>query len=193
MCIRDRLSKDIEDKQRYIYYISNYFRENKERKTATKPRIKVGSVDNENIPKYKRTDGIVVTPNSIYQRFRKMMVENPKLKMIDFSKIDFSGMNLDEVESLVLKYLNELTVNWEILPEEEIESSITKGIRENTKHLTEEEKQIKRERMLDLYIEKKEFFATTNPLFRVKGKETFDGYVGYICLLYTSPSPRDCS
>ena len=34
--------------------------------------------------------------------------------------------------------------------------------------------------MLDLYIEKKEFFATTNPLFRVKGKETFDGYVGYI-------------
>ena len=109
-----------------------------------------------------------------------MMVENPKLKMIDFSKFDFSGMNLDEVESLVLRYLNELTVNWEIIPEEEIESSITKGIRENTKHLTEEEKQIKRERMLDLYIEKKEFFATTNPLFRVKGKETFDGYVGYI-------------
>ena len=178
--INAELSKDIEDKQRYIYYISNYFRENKERKTATHPRIKVGSVDNENIPKYKRTDGIVVTPNSIYQRFRKMMVENPKLKMIDFSKFDFSGMNLDEVESLVLRYLNELTVNWEIIPEEEIESSITKGIRENTKHLTEEEKQIKRERMLDLYIEKKEFFATTNPLFRVKGKETFDGYVGYI-------------
>ena len=66
------------------------------------------------------------------------------------------------------------------LLQEEIESSITKGIRENTKHLTEEEKQIKRERMLDLYIEKKEFFATTNPLFIVKGKETFDGYVGYI-------------
>ena len=178
--INAELSKDIEDKQRYIYYISNYFRENKERKTATHPRIKVGSVDNENVPKHKRTDGIVVTPNSIYQRFRKMMVENPKLKMIDFSKFDFSGMNLDEVESLVLRYLNELTVNWEIIPEEEIESSITKGIRENTKHLTEEEKQIKRERMLDLYIEKKEFFATTNPLFRVKGKETFDGYVGYI-------------
>ena len=29
-------------------------------------------------------------------------------------------------------------------------------------------------------MEKKEFFSTTNPMFRVKGKETFDGYVGYI-------------
>ena len=53
--INAELSKDIEDKQRYIYYISNYFRENKERKIATHPRIKVGSVDNENVPKHKRT------------------------------------------------------------------------------------------------------------------------------------------
>ncbi len=178
--INAEILSDTDSKQRYIYYISNYFRENKERKTSTTPKIRVGSVNNENIPDYKKTDGVIVTPNIIYQKFRKMMVENPNLKMIDFSKFNFEGMNLEEVEDIVIKYLNEISVNWEILPEEELDSSIAKGIREETKHLTEEAKQSKRERMLDLYMEKKEFFATTNPMFRVKGKETFDGYVGYI-------------
>lgn len=108
------------------------------------------------------------------------MVENPNLKMIDFSKFNFQGMNLEEVENIVIKYLNEISVNWEILPEEELDNGIARGIRENTKDLSDEEKQIKREKLLELYMEKKEFFSTTNPMFRVKGKETFDGYVGYI-------------
>ena len=178
--INAEMLSDTDSKQRYIYYISNYFRENKSRKTSTTPEIVVGSVNNENVPDYKKTAGVIVTPNIIYQKFRKMMVENPNLKMIDFSKFNFEGMNLEEVENIVIKYLNEISVNWEILPEEELDDGIARGIRENTKDLSDEEKQIKREKLLELYMEKKEFFSTTNPMFRVKGKETFDGYVGYI-------------
>ena len=29
-------------------------------------------------------------------------------------------------------------------------------------------------------MEKKEFYASTDPFFRIKGKNTFDGYIGFI-------------
>lgn len=66
--INAEVLSDTDSKQRYIYYISNYFRENKERKTSTTPKIRVGSVNNENIPDYKKTDGVIVTPPTLFTR-----------------------------------------------------------------------------------------------------------------------------
>ncbi len=46
--------------------------------------------------------------------------------------------------------------------------------------MSEEERKHTEDRLLNLYIQKKTFFDGTDPYFRIKGKQTFDGYVGYI-------------
>ena len=33
---------------------------------------------------------------------------------------------------------------------------------------------------MDLYVEKKELYGSTDPFFRIRGKDTFEGYVGFI-------------
>lgn len=36
------------------------------------------------------------------------------------------------------------------------------------------------EKLLKLFMTKKQLYESTNPLYRIKGKNTFAGYIGYI-------------
>ena len=41
-------------------------------------------------------------------------------------------------------------------------------------------KENRKQKLLDLYIDKKEFYDSTDPFFRIVGKNTFEGYIGHI-------------
>lgn len=166
-----------EEAQRYLYNVTDYFRENEKRKTATSPRITIGKCKNENVG--IKSNGIVITPKSLYSEYKKMLLEHPELRVVDFSTIDFTGMNLEQAEKYTQKLLSDLEANWELIPASHLKDDFrVSGVRVNV--VSEQEKRRKTARLADLYIEKKEFYDSTNPLCRVVGKNTFSGYVGHI-------------
>ena len=168
---------NISDKQRFIYYVANYFASNKERKTMSSPKIRVGIEENDSL-KVKK-NGIEITPRSLYERYRLFLKEHPEIKIIDLSKINFEGMNLEQAEIFLYEYLKDLQANWDILPEEELDRDIARSI-QKSQTITEEDKLKHQERLMDLLVEKKELYGSTDPFFRIKGKDTFDGYIGFI-------------
>lgn len=156
-----------EDKQRYLFYLTNYFRENVETK-VTRTKIKVNERK--------------VTPISLYERYKRVMVANPELLAVNFSYADFRDMTAEEVEEFIVAYLADLSANWELLPSDDtsIEREIKSIAKRKYRKLSPEEQAQKQERLMNLYMEKKNFYDSTDPYFRIKGKNTFDGYVGYI-------------
>lgn len=171
----------IEEKQRFLYHITNYFLSDENRKTNSDIKVTCGKVDNEQLE--VSLEGYEITPKDLYNRYKNLLKNNPTLHAIDFRNIDFSDMNLSEVEEYMDEFLKELSANWEFIPKEnnDIEKRVLESIRtSSSKIATKEEKQLHQEQLLDLYMAKKEFYDSTDPFFRIKGKNTFDGYVGYI-------------
>ncbi len=156
-----------EDKQRYLFYLTNYFRDNVETQ-VTRTKIKV--------------EGKKVTPISLYERYKRVMVANPDLLAVNFTYSDFRDMSAEEIEEFIVAYLADLSANWELLPSEDasIEKEIKSIAKRKYRKLSPEEQKEKQERLMNLYMEKKKFYDSTDPYFRIKGKNTFDGYVGYI-------------
>ena len=169
----------IEEKQKYLYYLSYYFNEygNKGDVSITIGEIKDGMEKH-------RQKGLIITKKEVHERYNKLLVENPELRIVDFSKEYFNGMTLEQVEAFMSGYLTDLQATWDFLTNtKELDKDVVELIKNNstTKNiLTEEERKAKQDRLLDLYIEKKEVFEKTNPLYRIKGKRTFNGYIGYI-------------
>lgn len=126
--------------------------------------------------------GIIITPKILYELYRKVLIENPNLKIIDFSSFDFTGMNLDEVSAFTNEYLKDLEVNWELLPPDDktFEEDIIRHLKESSKNLKDETKEEHEKRLLELFMKKKNLYDSTNPLFRIMGKNTFNGYIGYV-------------
>ena len=168
----------VSDKQRYVYYIADYFRSDKNRKYSEEPTIRVGVQDNKALG--KKSKGEEISPRDLYSRYRKFLSEHPNIHIFDFSNFDFNGMTLDEVELFLEEYIKELQANWELLPEEELDRDITTVIKRSGKGLTEEEREKYHSHLLDILVEKKELYGSTDPFFRIKGKDTFDGYIGFI-------------
>jgi len=158
---------EVMDKQRYLFYLTNYFKENVETKVV---RVKI------------KLDGKKVTPINLYERYKRVLAANPNLLAINFSQDDFKDMTREEAEEFVAAYLTELSANWELIPKEDttVEKSVRIIAKRQCKELSEEERIKKEERLLNLYVQKKNFYDQTDPYFRIKGKQTFDGYVGYI-------------
>lgn len=156
-----------EGQQRYLFYLTNYFRDNVETK-VTRTKIKLHN--------HK------VTPISLYERYKRVMVANPDLLAVNFSPADFRDMNKGEIEEFITAYLSELAANWELLPSDDtsVERTIRSIAKRQHKELTPEERKKREERLMNLYMQKKKFYDSTDPYFRIKGKNTFDGYVGYI-------------
>lgn len=160
-------SDDVKSKQRYLFYLTNYFRENVETQVT---RVKL------------KLDGTKVTPMTLYQKYQKLLVENPDLLAVNFSYNDFRDMSQNEIEEFIVAYLAELSANWELIPSNDtsVEKSVRSTARRKYRNLTEQERKQKEEKLMHLYMEKKTFYDQTDPYFRIKGKQTFDGYVGYI-------------
>lgn len=160
-------NKENSSKQRYLFYLVNYFKENVETKVT---RVKI------------KLDNKKVTPITLYQRYKKILANNPELLAVNFTYGDFKDMTKEEVEEFVSSYLAELHANWELIPSDDIsiDRTVRSIVKHSTRNMSEEEKRKKEEDLLNLYIQKKTFFDQTDPYFRIKGKQTFDGYVGYI-------------
>lgn len=157
----------VEDKQRYLFYLTNYFKENVETK-----------ITRVNIKLYEKK----VNPIILYQRYKKLLVENPSLLAVNFSYTDFKNMSQEEIEEFITAYLAELSANWELIPNDDasVEKSVRSSIKRNYRNISLEERKQREEKLINLYIQKKNFYDATDPYFRIKGKQTFDGYVGYI-------------
>ena len=171
----------LEEKQRFLYHVTSYFLCDGNRKTDTNLKIQCGNINNNEFKINK--SGYEVTPKNLYDRYKKLLIDNPTLHAIDFRGVDFSNMNLCEVEDYMHQFLNDLSANWELLPKDDrtIEKNVLDSIvKSSSKEENEEKKKLNRERLLDLYMEKKEFYDSSDPFFRIKGKNTFDGYIGYI-------------
>ena len=166
------------DKQRYLYLITTYFNENSKRKTDDKTSIVIGKVENGAIG--LKTKGHIITPKRVYERYKKLVIENPELHVVDFDTIDFSGMSLQQVEEFMIEYMKDLKANWEIIPNSQMKDKLPTYAPKTSSNLSEEEKERRQQKLLDLYIDKKEFYDSTDPFFRIVGKNTFEGYVGHI-------------
>lgn len=159
--------EDVSDKQRYLFYLTNYFRENVETQIT---RVKM------------KLDGCKTTPIILYERYKKLLVDNPDLLAVNFSYHDFKDMKKEEVEEFIVAYLAELSANWELIPSDDtsVEKSVRTIAKRKYRNISEEERKQKEEKLVNLYMQKKKFYDSTDPYFRIKGKQTFDGYVGYI-------------
>lgn len=179
------MAEKVEDdsKQDYLYYISNYFTEHKDL-IDSDLAIVVGNNDMMTLKSVlpKLGKGHVLTPRALYDRYCQLLVDNPNLRAIDFSHLDFNGMNADEVKSFMTEYLKDLSANWEFLPPDDkrYEEEVIKKIKGSGESMSEEERQKHQERLLEMFMEKKELYDSSDPFFRVKGKGTFDGYIGFV-------------
>lgn len=169
---------NLEDKQKCLYYISNYFFEHHDLLDSDLS-IHIGQNCSEYI-NVENKDGFKVTPKSLYLEYRQMLIDNPELRVIDSTSFDFSNMTLEDVNLYMKKYLQDLSATWDFLPPDESNDVLTlQNITTKTKTNPIDEEELKR-RIVDMFMDKKEFYGSTNPMFRVKGKDTFDGYIGYI-------------
>ena len=158
-------------KQRYIYYVSDYYNRDKSRRNDEKNYIEI----NRNGSKKR------ITPASLYKEYCEILKNNPEIKVVDLSKVDFSTMNLKEVEEFVMEFLKDLQANWEIIPETNYNNTVVEHLKGNYSGTTTYNGvKVSEEKLLEMFIDKKEFFASTDPFFRIKGKKTFEGYIGYI-------------
>ena len=186
--LKQAKSVDSASKQNYLYYVSNYFKEHKDYMNSDISLV-VGASDGKIMQRgtfstvnYNISEGKVITPKILYEMYRDILIENPDLKVIDFSHFDFTGMNLDEVSQFMQGYLKDLQVNWELLPPDDktFEKDIIEHITTSTKDLNTETKEQHQKKLLELFMAKKSLYDASNPIFRIKGKKTFDGYVGYV-------------
>ena len=160
------------DKQNYINLVADYFQRNKNIKDNTDLSITIKN--RENYSNYKKE--LTITPSSLYERLKLLLKENPTIKLLNLSDVDFSKMNLFEVQEYIRECLKDLKANWEIIPDCKYDELVD-GPRKKEKYKKYTPSE---EKLLKIFMEKKEFFASTDPFFRIKGKNTFKNYIGYI-------------
>lgn len=161
-----------DNKQKYVYYLANYYKENPDRKNDDTLEIIISEFDGLN-PKKGIKIKEVITPKNIYMKFRQFIINNPSIQLLDFNDVDFSQMSLEEVESFIEEYLKIFKANWEIIPKNFQSECIIRSNHGNNNP-------IDYERLYELFMQKKEFYSSLDPFMCIKGKLTFEGYVGYI-------------
>lgn len=167
------VSSDIETKQKSMYYVSTYMFEHKDdEEDITFDRLVTNINNKAVVQKVSRKD--------LYERFKSILINNPELYNINFDSHIFSDMSIDEIEKLMAEYMKSVKLKWEILPDDDsyiIENIIktsTNGCGTEVKYSS-----AKRD-PAEVFMEKKAFFDSSDPFVKVMGKDTFDGYVGYI-------------
>ena len=182
-------AQDDSTKQAYIYYVVDYFNSDESRKTNNELSINIGVNDGDEelsstdmqigITSLIEGSDIDVTPAWLYEFYCNFLKNNPEVKALNLSDVDFSGMSLEDVDRFMTEYLKDIKANWDILPEDDYDDVMDYDKSSSTK--TDSTKyEVSEERVLEMYVEKKEFYGSTDPIFRIKGKNTFNGYIGFI-------------
>lgn len=165
-------------KQRYLYYVSYYFNNNQD-KINSDLRIEIPELYNDNFG-----EGMLcnqardITPCDLYLRYREFLIKNPKVQIVDFDKKYFEGFDLNDVEEFMNIYFKDLRANWDFFDgtDDSFDQVVISDIVDGDKNRTKSSQ----EHLVELYMAKKEFFDLSDPRYRIKGKKTFNGYIGYI-------------
>lgn len=166
-------------KQRYLFYVSNYLLELGD-EVDSDLEIVVDEFKST-IPGIPSKAGYVVTPKSLKERYKQLLINYPELKTVTLSSYDFSTMSPNEVEEFMNDYLKDLSANWEMIPDgKTLDEAFTNSISRKTREMSEEEKIRYREHLTELYLEKKTFHESSDPVCTLRGLNTFDGYVAYV-------------
>ena len=155
-------------KQRYIHYVYNYFKENESRKTSDSPKIRYSDFD--------------VTPKVLYEIFSNFLKDKPKIRLINLDEMDVSTLNLGEFEEFVANYLKDLSVPFKIIPDDtyDIMLDYTPSASKKEKKENTNDDKVSEEKLLEIFMKKKEFFGSRKTVIRVKGEDEFEGYIGYV-------------
>ena len=167
-------SDNDQDKQIYLYYLSNFFERFKSKINTLRA--------------YDKTNDEIITLNDLYNKYIRFLKDNPNLRIIDFKRGDFSDMNYQEIKEFMDEYLRDISANWDFLPPIKNPNSLSEIIPDEELEKIKEyigkiENPAKRQKALadlELFIKKKMFFDSSDPFYRIKGKNTFSGYFGYI-------------
>lgn len=152
--------------QHYLYYISEYYFENKDLVNTTK-KLYLPSSDK------------IIRIKDMYQEYRQILINNPNLRLVQFRFEDFNGMTMEEVNEFMEEYFNDIEASWEFFEGTKVEDETIIEIVKYYKNQTSiDDNELKK--IVEMFMKKKEFFDKTDPYYRVLGKNTFDGYIGYI-------------
>lgn len=166
-------------KQKYLYYVSNYFYELGD-DINSDLEVTVGKYKSifDSIPDQ---EGYIVTQKTLLDRYKKLLISNPELKTVTLKSVDFSTMTPSEVEEFMSSYLNDLSANWELIPDSRgLDEAFTVNVSKRTIGMSEEEKEKYREHLMNIYLEKKSFHESQDPFCTLQGLGTFDGYIAYV-------------
>lgn len=164
---------DISDKQKFLYYVSSYF---KEHNNMDDDKLKVGIDVSKNDDMYLVSK--TITPKGLYDMYVKFLIENPRAIIVDFDRGSFQGMNFDEVVKFMDEYYKDISVNWDFLMPGD--NSFCNSAINNNDNFSNEDYLDKDVRKRELFMAKKTFYDSTYPSYRIKGKGAFSGYIGFI-------------
>lgn len=173
-CCLTYAKTDLEDKQKYLYYVASYVKDYKDKQKGETLRV-------INVLKKNMTQRETISYEYISREFSDLLIDNPELNFIDFSRDYFSGMTTEEIDLYMKDYLNDVRLNWDFLPpdDETVSKETFKLIQEEGKKHKEIDEEAFKQKLIDLFMEKKSFFDSSNPFCILKGKGAFSGYVGY--------------
>lgn len=161
-------ASDVNQKQIYLYYLSNYF----ERYASKINTLKYYNSNTDKIIKLK----------DLYDDYIQELKQNPNLRIIDFKKEDFSNMTIEESKDFMNEYLKDLHANWKFFDGTNLntDDDFIEELREKIEGITDPDKKANALENLKLFIEKKKYFDSSDPFYRIQGINSFDGYIGYI-------------
>ena len=170
-------STDKETKQKISYFLSAYMFENAEQ-LDDDVVLKCPNIN------YNGEKKDTITKRDVYEGFKRLLITTPELFNVNFDYHIFTDMSQTEIDNLMREYLETLKLKWDIIPSGE-ELPIPKEIletqaKEKQNQTTQQRKQLTKEQIEELFYQKKSFFDSSEPLLRVMGKDTFNGYIGYI-------------
>ena len=157
---------NLEDKQKYLYFLTSYFTENRHWIHSD-----IG---------FKIHDKVVMF-DDLYNSYIDILVENPGLKVINYDRNEFDTFTPEEVEEYMKLEINDAEANWEFLEDGLEEERAARAIYNGIKNIKDPNRKEKtKEELRNLYMEKKELFDQTFNYRTVEGKNTFDGYLAFI-------------
>lgn len=150
-----------------ISYVTNYLKENKDN-LNDEISILLPDTTIDELIKEKN-----ITPRKVYELYQEYLLEHPEIKISYEQREDFIGSSEKEIEEYVDSYSSELEVSWELLGELSED-----GQYERTNSNNSVKQSI--ENLERIFDEKQQFFEDNKPYLVIRGKNAFDGYIGYI-------------
>lgn len=159
-----------EVKQKFLYYLTAYFNEHKNWLSNDK-RFMI----------YNGNNSYEMSFKELYNKYIDILVDNPELKIVNYTRDDFDGFTPEEVEEYMNLELQDAQANWSFLEKDKEEERMAKAIHNRIDGIIDPVKRKKTiAELRSLYMRKKELFDGEFDYKTVEGKNAFDGYLAFI-------------